>query len=1394
MRKLKQSISVQRQIPDYISANYPYFVEFVKAYYEFLQQTQEKNLEGYRDIDTTLDEFLTRFKAELSENIPTHLAKDKRSLLRHIREFYLSRGSEASFKFLFKVLFEKEASVFYPSAQILRASDGRWIQDISIFVKVNDPNQTLFPLIGKFVTINTGSRLLEIYVSNVVEYKSDIYELSIQNDAANQFITVDSTVTYRESGIKYIGTVIKSPVKISIYKRGNGFKLGDIFSLKTDLGNGCVIKVTGVDSNGGLQAINVIKFGLDYETKFWSYLVPGQLEGFEYIQPSTVWENATILDSRKITSSSSEILPSGKSRVTITTSSPHNLSTRSLVTITITSTSGGFTGIESLLNGTHTIEVPSNSNNTFSYVIDANLAYSSTATYGFITKPYQEYSGGFLEYGYATKQNYLEYDSSISVTPNIGRESDRYYVDSSYVGDIVNQFYNEQVSKDPLQDYAILQVDVGAVAKYPGYYATSNGFISDECFIQDGYYYQLYSYVVRVEEEFRKYSDLVKNVLHPAGMKLFAEYGIFNEIDLQAIEQSARRSLQFSDSVQNVIDRGFSYSDYENTISFTGPGTVTTLNTDGFEQIKPLTIQVTPLSGSSIFNSSTGKPSLFPYKPIYNAYEFTQIAGRIASINEVENRQSQLSLNPSLLFPGHDVLESYHLEKNTSLTPSSGIIAADVTVIDQGLGYIDGQTYTLTFSDPTLSSGHTAIGTATWSGDEDGNGTWSISITDSGAGYILNPDNTPSATVTVQDPPGSAQVNFTALFQVSSLTNLSAGVPSSFIEASDIVFGNNNGNITSTATDLSIFRQGYQITIYNAHTFTNNGTYTVLSSSPNALTVEDKSFTFEDVAAAPVGEEYEVLITTVGAPFNDVEITSSSGYGYSQYVTTLDSLSNPIATPNTAIKVYTRNTTTTAQPSGTLWNAEKIDIYDTPSNYKSHGAYYMSINSSLRSQITVSAYASTGTQTVTASITNASNIFSVGDIIRIRGAVGTQQSNLNGTWTITGVSSNTVSFNVYSPLSTGIYSTNIGTAFTWRPNPNFTDYRFGSSSSFGYTSYVNSIDAIGNPITYALDHNGNPITNNTQFVSDLTQFSNKVYTRETTHDQSVNPYKDVSTAPTAYASHSSYSLSLNSWPRSNLVVNSYTTNGTTTITANVSSTSSIEVGDIIRISGIVGSPKSNLNGTWTITEKTSVSFKFIIYSPIATTSYNTSIGTAVVWRPNPDLSDAQQLESTGYSFDSYTDSLHNAITSTSNTVDSNGNISSSQELAYSGTVVIDDQGTLKNVVVYSSTVGENNATRIYSGNATRSVITDIGGNEYTQITGNTSDTSVLPHTTQRLNKVKVDSVGNSEDGRVVLNAYNEEAFWQNGYYSESEVNENHYEAHNSIPFDGNTYVFANKPA
>jgi len=67
---------------------------------------------------------------------------------------------------------------------------------------------------------------------------------------------------------------------------------------------------------------------------------------------------------------------------------------------------------------------------------------------------------------------------------------------------------------------------VSGITYLPGRYTDTKGFLSWNNKLQDNYYYQEFSYVVRVSELLVKYKDIVKNLVHPAGTKMFGTYNM----------------------------------------------------------------------------------------------------------------------------------------------------------------------------------------------------------------------------------------------------------------------------------------------------------------------------------------------------------------------------------------------------------------------------------------------------------------------------------------------------------------------------------------------------------------------------------------------------------------------------------------------------------------------------------------------------------------------------------------------------------------------------------------------------------------------------------------------------------------------------------------------------
>jgi hypothetical protein len=262
---------IPAQVPEFVREDYPAFVSFIQAYYEYLEQ-YGIDLESLRDLDTTLEDYIQYFKSELAVNMPVDLQITDRFLLENIKTQYLAKGSEQSFKLLFQLLYNKNVDVKYPGVSMLRASDGRWQKDVSIFVKVVTGTPDLIE--GKLVDVikpDTTFKVLvdrrqyvEIEVDRIVQLSDDTYEIFIDRRFFGN-IEVGDVIRYETI---FAGTIVATTNNISIISPGGGFKAGQLFEIKNGTGVRTIVKVTRINSTGGIVACEFIKFGIGYPTDF----------------------------------------------------------------------------------------------------------------------------------------------------------------------------------------------------------------------------------------------------------------------------------------------------------------------------------------------------------------------------------------------------------------------------------------------------------------------------------------------------------------------------------------------------------------------------------------------------------------------------------------------------------------------------------------------------------------------------------------------------------------------------------------------------------------------------------------------------------------------------------------------------------------------------------------------------------------------------------------------------------------------------------------------------------------------------------------------------------------------------------------------------------------------
>ena len=137
MLEQKVSLLINRQVPEFVRDEYPTFIRFLEAYYEFLENKQtgknndlnvkSKDLRYLSDVDYSIGQFEDSFFNTFADLLPKDVQVDKAFLIKQLLPFYLAKGNEKSFKLLFRMLFDEEVEIVQPKANILRASDGKWV-------------------------------------------------------------------------------------------------------------------------------------------------------------------------------------------------------------------------------------------------------------------------------------------------------------------------------------------------------------------------------------------------------------------------------------------------------------------------------------------------------------------------------------------------------------------------------------------------------------------------------------------------------------------------------------------------------------------------------------------------------------------------------------------------------------------------------------------------------------------------------------------------------------------------------------------------------------------------------------------------------------------------------------------------------------------------------------------------------------------------------------------------------------------------------------------------------------------------------------------------------------------------------------------------------------------
>lgn len=288
-RRLKRfgpSNLVVDQVPDFVNRDHESFRRFVEAYYEWLEQNQ--NAFGiidafmeHKDVDQSIGLFLQDFRAMYLQGFPLQLAVDSNgntvseaNFLKNARNFYGSKGTEKSFRFLFRLIYNVLSEVKYPAEDILKCSHGRWIEGISLKT-TNIGGTANYEMAGNLVyqvDPVTGMVSASATATEVIQYNKRYYNVNevFIKGIFGTFVEDRPLFCDTQSG-QLQETVYPVITDIVVDAGGSNYTIYDDVVIETD-GDGIGVKayISLLDQKGSIKSIKIIDSGIGYTSTFSS--------------------------------------------------------------------------------------------------------------------------------------------------------------------------------------------------------------------------------------------------------------------------------------------------------------------------------------------------------------------------------------------------------------------------------------------------------------------------------------------------------------------------------------------------------------------------------------------------------------------------------------------------------------------------------------------------------------------------------------------------------------------------------------------------------------------------------------------------------------------------------------------------------------------------------------------------------------------------------------------------------------------------------------------------------------------------------------------------------------------------------------------------------------------
>lgn len=197
-----------------------------------------------RTIENSVDKYVEFLKDELYSTMPMDMEVDERFIAKKFKEFFRTKGNEESYKFLFRVLYGENIELKYPGEEILRVSDGKFekariIRVLSIDNTTDYLNQTVAGetsgALGNVVDI----RKFFIGPTEISQLTLTLTSGTFLPDE-KIYVVADETVNTTAYGML---------TGFEIVDGGSGYGVGDNISIESSVGTSANASVLSIKSS-----------------------------------------------------------------------------------------------------------------------------------------------------------------------------------------------------------------------------------------------------------------------------------------------------------------------------------------------------------------------------------------------------------------------------------------------------------------------------------------------------------------------------------------------------------------------------------------------------------------------------------------------------------------------------------------------------------------------------------------------------------------------------------------------------------------------------------------------------------------------------------------------------------------------------------------------------------------------------------------------------------------------------------------------------------------------------------------------------------------------------------------------------------------------------------------